>query len=423
MLLYGYKKEKSEVIMMEKPELLAPAGTLEKLKYAVQYGADAVYIAGKKYGLRAFAGNFSPEEMAEGVAYAHERGVKVYVTINIFAHNADFVGLEDYLKELVALHVDAIIVSDPGVIRIARMCVPELPVHISTQANSTNWSTVQFWKDMGSERIVLARELTLPEIQEIHDKVDVELETFVHGAMCISYSGRCLLSNYMTERDSNQGQCAQACRWNYNLVEEKRPNEFYPIQEDERGTYVFNSQDLCLLPHLPELIETGIRSFKIEGRMKSAYYVASIIRAYRNMIDAYYDEAAISGDIQFWLDELQKVSHRPYTTGFYFGKPENGALTLESSQYIRPYDFIGTVQEYDAQNGIAIIEQRNNFKVGDVIEFFSPRYGWFTHTITEMYDKDDTAITVAPHAQMVVKMPVPQEVFPMDMMRKQVGEV
>ena len=200
--------------MMEKPELLAPAGTLEKLKYAVQYGADAVYIAGKKYGLRAFAGNFSPEEMAEGVAYAHERGVKVYVTINIFAHNVDFVGLEDYLKELVALHVDAIIVSDPGVIRIARMCVPELPVHISTQANSTNWSTVQFWKDMGSERIVLARELTLPEIQEIHDKVDVELETFVHGAMCISYSGRCLLSNYMTERDSNQGQCAQACRWN-----------------------------------------------------------------------------------------------------------------------------------------------------------------------------------------------------------------
>ena len=361
--------------MMEKPELLAPAGTLEKLKYAVQYGADAVYIAGKKYGLRAFAGNFSPEEMAEGVAFAHERGVKVYVTINVFAHNADFEGLEDYLRELLALKVDAVIVSDPGIIRIARMQVPDLPVHISTQANSTNWSTVQFWKDMGCERIVLARELTLPEIQEIHDKVDVELETFVHGAMCISYSGRCLLSNYMTERDSNQGQCAQACRWNYNLVEEKRPNEFYPIQEDERGTYVFNSQDLCLLQHLPELIETGIRSFKIEGRMKSAYYVASIIRAYRNMIDAYYGDAAISGDIQFWMDELQKVSHRPYTTGFYFGKPENGALTLESSQYIRPYDFIGTVQSYDAETGMAVIEQRNHFKTGDTVEFFSPQYG------------------------------------------------
>ncbi len=410
-------------MMMEKPELLAPAGTLEKLKYAVQYGADAVYIAGKKYGLRAFAGNFSPEEMAEGVAFAHERGVKVYVTINVFAHNADFDGLEDYLRELLALKVDAVIVSDPGIIRIARMNVPDLPVHISTQANSTNWSTVQFWKDMGCERIVLARELTLPEIQEIHDKVDVELETFVHGAMCISYSGRCLLSNYMTERDSNQGQCAQACRWNYNLVEEKRPNEFYPIQEDERGTYVFNSQDLCLLQHLPELIETGIRSFKIEGRMKSAYYVASIIRAYRNMIDAYYGEASISDDIQFWMDELQKVSHRPYTTGFYFGKPENGALTLESSQYIRPYDFIGTVQSYDVQTGIAVIEQRNHFKTGDTIEFFSPQYGWFEHTITEMYDKDGNAITVAPHAQMVVKMPVPQEVYPMDMMRKQVGEV
>ncbi|MBR5318711.1 MAG: U32 family peptidase [Peptococcaceae bacterium] len=407
---------------MEKPELLAPAGTLEKLKFAVQYGADAVYIAGKKYGLRAFAGNFSREEMAEGIAFAHERGVKVYVTVNVFAHNADMDGLEDYLRELLELKADAIIASDPGVIRISRMAVPDLPVHISTQANSTNWSTVQFWKDLGAERVVLARELTLPEIQEIREKVNVELETFVHGAMCISYSGRCLLSNYMTDRDSNQGQCAQACRWNYNLVEEKRPNEFYPIQEDERGTYVFNSQDLCLLQHLPELIETGIKSLKIEGRMKSAYYVATIIRAYRNMIDAYYGEAEVSGDIQFWLDELQKVSHRPYTTGFYFGKPENGALTLESSQYIRPYDFIGVVKEYDAASGMATIEQRNHFKVGDTIEFFSPQYGWFAHTITEMYDKDGNEITVAPHAQMVVRMPLTRAVYPMDMMRKQVGE-
>lgn len=407
---------------MEKPELLAPAGTLEKLKFAVQYGADAVYIAGKKYGLRAFAGNFSREEMVEGIAFAHERGVKVYVTVNVFAHNADMDGLEDYLRDLLELKVDAIIASDPGVIRISRMAVPDLPVHISTQANSTNWSTVQFWKDLGAERVVLARELTLPEIQEIREKVDVELETFVHGAMCISYSGRCLLSNYMTERDSNQGQCAQACRWNYNLVEEKRPNEFYPIQEDERGTYVFNSQDLCLLQHLPELIETGIKSLKIEGRMKSAYYVATIIRAYRNMIDAYYGEAEVSGDIQFWMDELQKVSHRPYTTGFYFGKPENGALTLESSQYIRPYDFIGVVKSFDAEASMAIIEQRNHFRVGDTIEFFSPQYGWFEHTITEMYDKDGNEITVAPHAQMVVRMPLAREVYPMDMMRKQVGE-
>ena len=225
---------------MKKPELLAPAGTLEKLKFAVQYGADAVYIAGKQYGLRAFAGNFSKEEMAEGVAFAHSRGVKVYVTVNIFAHNEDFVEMEAYLQELLQLQVDAILVSDPGILRLAREKVPELPIHISTQANTTNWSAVQFWKELGAERVVLARELSLLEIKEIKEKVDVELETFVHGAMCISYSGRCLLSSYMADRNSNKGECAQACRWNYNLVEEKRPNEFYPIQEDERGSYVFN---------------------------------------------------------------------------------------------------------------------------------------------------------------------------------------
>ena len=267
---------------------------------------------------------------------------------------------------------------------------------------------------------MLARELTLPEIQEIKKRVDIELETFVHGAMCISYSGRCLLSNYMTERDSNQGQCAQACRWNYNLVEEKRPNEFYPIQEDERGTYVFNSQDLCLLSHLPELIETGISSLKIEGRMKSAYYVATIVRAYRNMIDACYEGAAVSDDIHFWMEELQKVSHRPYTTGFYFGKPEKGALTLEDSQYIRPYDFIGVVQAYDAETGMATIEQRNHFAVGDVVEFFSPQYGWFEQTITEMWDKHGESITVAPHAQQIVRLAVAQPVYAMDLIRKQV---
>ena len=405
---------------MQKPELLAPAGTLEKLKFAVHYGADAVYIAGKRYGLRAFAGNFDSQQMAEGIAYAHSRQVKVYVTVNIFSHNEDLQGMEEYLQELLELGVDAIIVSDPGIIRIAREKVPDLPVHISTQANTTNWSAVQLWKDLGAERVVLARELTLPEIQEIKKRVDIELETFVHGAMCISYSGRCLLSNYMTERDSNQGQCAQACRWNYNLVEEKRPNEFYPIQEDERGTYVFNSQDLCLLSHLPELIETGISSLKIEGRMKSAYYVATIVRAYRNMIDACYEGAAVSDDIHFWMEELQKVSHRPYTTGFYFGKPEKGALTLEDSQYIRPYDFIGVVQAYDAETGMATIEQRNHFAVGDVVEFFSPQYGWFEQTITEMWDKHGESITVAPHAQQIVRLVVAQPVYAMDLIRKQV---
>ena len=407
---------------MEKPELLAPAGTLEKLKFAVHYGADAVYIAGKNYGLRAFAGNFDHDQMAEGIAFAHERKVKVYVTVNVFAHNPDLEGMEDYLKELLELGVDAIIVSDPGVIRIARQKVPDLPVHISTQANTTNWSAAQLWKDMGAERVVLARELSLPEIREIKDKVDVELETFVHGAMCISYSGRCLLSNYMTERDSNQGQCAQACRWNYNLVEEKRPNEFYPIQEDERGTYVFNSQDLCLLSHLPELMEAGICSLKVEGRMKSAYYVATIIRAYRNMIDACFEGAKVSGDIHFWMEELQKVSHRPYTTGFYFGKPEKGALTLDDSQYIRPYDFIGVVQGYNAETGMATIEQRNHFAVGDTVEFFSPQYGWFQQTITEMWDKKGEPITVAPHAQQTVQLKVAQPVYTLDLMRKPVAD-
>lgn len=405
---------------MKKPELLAPAGTLEKLKFAVQYGADAVYIAGKQYGLRAFAGNFTSEQMAEGIAFAHQRQVKVYVTVNVFAHNADFDGLEAYLQELLALGVDAIIVSDPGIIRIARQTVPDLPVHVSTQANVTNWSAVQFWKDMGAERVVLARELTLPEIKTIQEKVDIELETFVHGAMCISYSGRCLLSNYMTERDSNRGQCAQACRWNYHLVEEKRPNEFYPIQEDQRGSYVFNSQDLCLLSHLPELIETGICSLKIEGRMKSAYYVATIIRAYRNMIDACFEGAAVSDDIHFWMEELQKVSHRPYTTGFYFGKPEKGALTLEDSQYIRPYDFIGVVQDYDAQTGVATIEQRNHFAVGDTVEFFSPQYGYFQQEISQMWNWQGEAIQVAPHAQQIIKIPVVQPVYAYDLLRKPV---
>jgi len=403
---------------MNKPELLAPAGNLEKLKFAVMYGADAVYLAGKSFGLRAFAGNFTIEELEEGVAFAHAHQVKVYVTVNIFPHNEDLEGLPEYLQALERLKVDAIIVADLGIIRIAKEAAPNLPIHISTQANTTNWSTAAFYRDLGIERVVLARELSLPEIKTIADKVDIELETFVHGAMCISYSGRCLLSNYMTERDSNKGQCAQACRWNYHLVEEKRPNEFYPIQEDERGTYVFNSQDLCLLGHIPELIETGIHSLKIEGRMKSAFYVASIVRAYRNMIDANYNQHEVSDDLAFWMDELQKVSHRPYTTGFYFGKPENGALTLEDSQYIRPYEFIGVVLEYDKENKVAIVEQRNHFAVGEEIEFFSPHYTFKKHMLTEMYDKNDVPINVAPHAQQIVKIPIEHEVYPYDLLRK-----
>ena len=360
--------------MPYKPELLAPAGNLEKLKFAVMYGADAVYLAGKRFGLRAFAGNFDDDELREGVAFAHAHQVKVFVTINIFPHNEDLVGLEDYLLTLSDLKVDALICADPGVIRIVRQTVPELPIHISTQANSTNWADVLFWKEYGGvERVVLARELSLEEITAIKDKTQMPLECFIHGAMCISYSGRCLLSSYMTDRDSNRGQCAQACRWNYHLMEEKRPGEFYPIQEDERGTYIFNSQDLCLLPRIPELLEAGIDSLKIEGRMKSAFYVATVLRAYRQAIDSYLAKGQLE-DVQYWMEELEKVSHRPYTTGFYFGKPETGALTLETSRYIKPYDFIGVVLDYDPAAQMAIVEQRNHFKLGDKVEFFGPQY-------------------------------------------------
>lgn len=404
--------------MMKKPELLAPAGTLEKLKFAVIYGADAVYLAGKSFGLRAFAGNFSKKDMEEGVAFAHAHQVKVYVTVNIFPHNEDLTGLAEYLQELDQIGIDAIIAADLGVMRIAREAAPNLPIHVSTQANTTNWSTVQFWKDYGIKRVVLARELSLPEIKEIKDKVDMPLESFVHGAMCISYSGRCLLSAYMTDRDSNRGQCAQACRWNYHLMEEKRPNEFYPIQEDQRGTYIFNSQDLCLLHCLPELMEIGIDSFKIEGRMKSAFYVSTVVRAYRNMIDACFEGAKISGDVHFWLEELQKISHRPYTTGFYFGKPEKGALTLEDSQYIKPYDFIGVVLEYDAAQQMAIVEQRNHFALKEKVEFFSPNYMKFSQTIEHMYNLQDEPISTAPHAQQKIKIPVNHPVYPYDLLRK-----
>lgn len=404
---------------MRKPELLAPAGDMEKLRFAVKYGADAVYLAGKRFGLRAFAGNFTDEELQTGIAFAHAHQVKVYVTVNIFPHNDDLLGLEDYLRALAQYGADAIICADLGVVRIARQVAPELPIHISTQANTTNWSSVLFYKELGGiERVVLARELSLEEIDEIKTKTQMELECFVHGAMCISYSGRCLLSNYMTERDSNKGQCAQACRWNYHLMEEKRPNEFYPIQEDERGTYVFNSQDLCLLAHLDKLLQAGIDSFKIEGRMKSIFYVSTVLRAYRQVIDAYFDPKQQAADLSYWLSELEKVSHRPYTTGFYFGKPENGALNHESSGYIKPYDFIGVVIDYDEATQVATIEQRNYFKVGQTVEFFGPTYTQFAQIITAMTDNNNQSIESAPHAQQLVKLKVHQPVAPYDLVRK-----
>lgn len=404
---------------MQKPELLAPAGNLEKLKFAVIYGADAIYLGGKNFGLRAFAGNFELEEIKEGVKFAHQHGVKVYVTINIFPHNTDLEGLVEYLLALQKIGVDAVICADPGVFKIAQDTVPYMPIHISTQANNVNWASAQFWYEHGAERIVLARELSLSEIKEIKTKVPIEIEAFVHGAMCISYSGRCLLSNYMADRDANRGECAQACRWNYNLVEEKRPGEYYPILEDERGTYVFNSQDLCLLNHMDELIEAGINSFKIEGRMKSSYYVATVLRAYRQVIDGCFSSNKASKDINYWREELEKISHRPYTTGFYFGKPGHSGLTLESSSYIRPYDFVGVVLDYDETTGLATIEQRNRFSVGEKVEFFGPQCNDFNQIITEMIDDEGNNIEVAPHPRQKLKIPVKQKVFPYDLLRRE----
>ncbi|MDK2823164.1 MAG: family peptidase [Clostridia bacterium] len=404
---------------MKKPELLAPAGNLEKLKFAVIYGADAVYLGGKNFGLRAFAGNFELDQINEGVKFAHRHGVKVYITVNIFPHNEDLKGLPQYLEELQKINVDAIICSDPGVIKIAKETTPLLPIHLSTQANNVNWASAQFWSEQGVERIVMARELSLEEIIEIKKRVAVEIETFIHGAMCISYSGRCLLSNYMADRDANRGECAQACRWNYNLVEEKRPGKYYPIIEDERGTYVFNSQDLCLFEHMKLLIDAGIDSFKIEGRMKSVYYVATVVRAYRKIIDYYFSEQKQHFNINYWREELEKVSHRPYTTGFYFGKPEDSAATLESSNYIRPYDFVGVVLDYEETTGIATIEQRNRFHIGERIEFFGPHGNDFSQVITEIVDEEGNYLETAPHPRQILKIPVKQRVFSFDLLRRE----
>ena len=349
---------------VKKPELLAPAENLEKLKMALIYGADAVFLGGKAFGLRAFGGNFTEAELKEGVEFAHHMKKKVYVTVNIYPHNSDLEKLPDYLRFLASIQVDAILVADLGVFNIARQVAPNLHIHISTQANNTNWASVQAWQAMGASRVVLARELSIHEIEEIREKCDVELEMFVHGAMCISYSGRCLMSNYFTGRDANRGSCAQSCRWKYNLVEEKRPGEYFPVVEDERGTYIFNSKDMCLLPYIDKVIASGVDSLKIEGRMKSVHYASSVVKAYRLAIDSYFADPEAFEIKDEWLDELQKVSHREYTTGFYFNKPTEQDQIYGSSSYIQTSDFIGLVLSYDAKSQLATIEQRNNMKLG-----------------------------------------------------------
>jgi len=387
--------------LKKRVELLAPAGNLEKLKMAVQYGADAVYLAGKLFGLRTASDNFSFDEMKEGVSYAHEHGKKAYLTMNIIAHNQNVGNVVSFLEEAVETGIDGVIVSDPGIFQIIRETQPDLPIHISTQTSTANYRTVEFWHRLGAKRIVLARELSYDEIREIRQKVpDAELEVFIHGAMCISYSGRCLLSNYMAGRDANQGDCAHPCRWRYHLVEEKRPGQYYSIEEYSSGTFVFNSKDLCLLPHLPELIQSGVTSLKIEGRVKSSFYVATVVKAYREAIDAFYEGRFQDADQ--WMEEVGKVSNRDFTTGFFYGKPGSEAHNYNTSSYIRRYDFIGLVTGYDKEAGRLIVEQRNHFRSGDTIEILPPKGSFTQLTLKELYDEEGNKIESAPHPQMKV---------------------
>ena len=390
---------------MKKVELLAPAGNMEKLKMAILYGADAVYFAGEEFGLRTASDNFTFEEMKEGIGFVHEKGKKAYLTMNIIPHNDDILKASDFIEKAASTGIDAVIISDPGMFNIIKKTVPQLEIHISTQANITNIETVKFWHSAGASRVVLARELSLSEIKEIRENIpeDMELEVFVHGAMCISYSGRCLLSNYMIGRDSNKGDCAQPCRWKYHLMEEKRPGEYFPVQEDERGTFIFNSKDLCMIKHIPELISSGVSSLKIEGRVKSSFYVATVVKAYRDAINAYYGNKPYD---EKWFEEISKVSNRDFTTGFFFGKPGPDDHNYSTSSYIRNYDFIGIVKGYDSDNGMVIIEQRNRFKVGDTVEVMPPDGPVSQFVEKEMYDGEGNNITVAPHPQMEIRIPM-----------------
>lgn len=405
---------------MKKPELLAPGGSLEKLKTAIDYGADAVYIGGSSFSLRVAAENFSLEDMKEGLKYAHDRGKKVYLTANIIPHNADIEQFESFIKEIRPLGFDAVLIADLGMFGMMRELAPEIPIHVSTQANNTNYKTAIMWHKMGAERVVLGREMSFKEIEEFRRYIpeSLELEAFIHGAMCISYSGRCLLSSYMTGRNSNMGACAHPCRWNYSLVEEKRPGEYFKVEENERGTFIFNSKDLCTIEHIPELMESGITSLKIEGRVKTAFYVATVVGAYRREIDRYFEDP---GNYKFnpeELKELCKVSHRPYTTGFYFGKPGADAQVYETSSYIRDYELIGIVKSYDAKTGRMTVSQRNRFFEGDEIEILQPMKPYITIKAEDMQDEEGRPITVAPHAEQIVTMKISEPVCEGAMLRK-----
>lgn len=404
---------------MKKPELLAPAGDLEKLKVAIAYGADAVYLAGKSFGLRAKATNFDEAQLLEGLHYAHSNGAKVYITLNILAHNEDLEALPGFVRWLAAVGVDAVIVSDPGIVAIIKREAPDLEIHLSTQASVTNYSAAQFWKDHGISRIVLARELSLEEIKEIKEKVDVEIETFVHGAMCMAYSGRCLISNFMVGRDANRGDCAQPCRWKYKLVEERRPNEHYPIYEDDRGAYIMSSKDLRSIEFLQELVEAGIDSFKIEGRMKSVNYVATVVNAYRNVIDEIYEKGEGYTFDEKWFEELSKSSHRHFTSGFLKEKAGPSAQTYDSSHYVRGVDFVALVQEVEEDGVTAIIEQRNNFNLEQSFDILMPGGEIKEGKILKMWDMDGNEIQTAPHPQQRIKAVFDTQVKELSILRRE----
>lgn len=411
--------EKVRNMRQRKPEILAPASSLDVLKTAVEYGADAVYIGGEMYGLRAKAKNFSAEAMAEGIQYAHKKNKKVYVTANITAHNRDLEGVRAYFHELKELAPDALIISDPGVFSIAKEICPEIDIHISTQSNNVNYMTFRFWKEQGAARVVTARELSMEEIAQIRGNIpdDLEIETFVHGAMCISYSGRCLLSNYFTGRDANLGACTHPCRWKYYIMEEKRPGEFLPVEENERGTYIFNSRDLCMIEHIPELVRAGIDSFKIEGRMKTALYVATVVRAYRQAVDdCFEDPARYEERIPHYRQEIEKCTYRPFSTGFFFGPTTDESQIYDHNTYVQGSVFLGMIDRVE-EDGSGWFEQKNKFSAGDTVEIMKPSGENVVTRVMAMYDETGQAITSCPHPAVNIRIRTECLLAPYDIIR------
>lgn len=410
---------------MQRIELLAPAGDLERLKTAFIYGADAVYIGGEIFGMRSAAKNFNKEDMAEGVKFAHERGKQVFVTVNIIPRNEEFEQLEDYLKELEEIGVDAVIVSDPGVFSVVKKVMPNMEIHISTQASTTNAASATFWYNQGAKRVVMARELSFEEIKEIRDNSPegMDIEAFIHGAMCMSYSGKCVISNYTTGRDANRGACAQSCRWKYTLVEEQENGDYEKVLDDVDAEFFFNTKDMCMINYIPQIIESGINSFKIEGRMKTAYYVATTVRAYRMAIDEYIKDPENWEFNPMWLEELKKGSHRHFSEGFYLGKTSTRDQNYESASYVRNYDFIGVVRGHEEESGLVIVEQRNRMFVGDEIEIIGPYKETMYGKILEMYNEENEPIESAPHAKQIVKMKLDIPVEEHYMLRKPITTI